>query len=182
MALTATIHRFKIALSDVDRGVYETLDLRVAQHPSETTRYMITRVLAFCLAYEEGLEFCPNGLSGGDEPAAWSRTLDGRPKSWIEVGSPSAERLHRASKAYPTVKVFTHHDPSLLARECGKTPIHRVESIEAWGVDPALLGALEPHVERNTSWEVVRTEGQLYVTSRGESLSGSLTPIALGAS
>ena len=181
MALTATIHRFKIALSDVDRGVYETLDLRVAQHPSETTRYMITRVLAFCLSYEEGLEFCPNGLSGGEEPAAWSRTLDGRPRSWIEVGSPSAERLHRASKAYPAVKVFTHHDPSLLARECERATIHRVESIEAFAVDPKLLDALEGHVERNTSWELTHTDGQLYVTSRGQTLSGTLTKIPLGS-
>ena len=46
MALTATIHTFDISLSDVDRGCYETLALRVARHPSESEEYLVTRVLA----------------------------------------------------------------------------------------------------------------------------------------
>jgi uncharacterized protein YaeQ len=36
MALTATIYTFDIDLADADRGVYETLALRVARHPSES--------------------------------------------------------------------------------------------------------------------------------------------------
>ena len=46
MALGATVHRFQIDLSDVDRGVYEALDLRVARHPSESVPYLLTRTLA----------------------------------------------------------------------------------------------------------------------------------------
>ena len=34
MALGATIHVFDIALANSDRGVYESLELRVARHPS----------------------------------------------------------------------------------------------------------------------------------------------------
>ena len=52
VALKATIHHVEIALSDVDRGVYEALDLRVAQHPSETMRYLLTRLLAYSLSYD----------------------------------------------------------------------------------------------------------------------------------
>ena len=52
MALTATVYNFDIELADMDRGVYETLDLRVARHPSESAEYMVVRVLAFCLEYE----------------------------------------------------------------------------------------------------------------------------------
>jgi len=33
MALPATLRRFTITLADADRGVYETLDWRVPQHP-----------------------------------------------------------------------------------------------------------------------------------------------------
>ena len=46
MALTATIYNFDFDLADTDRGVYETLALRVARHPSESEEYMLTRVLA----------------------------------------------------------------------------------------------------------------------------------------
>ena len=48
MALTATIYNFDVDLSDSDRGVYETVALRVAQHPSESDEYLIARVLAYC--------------------------------------------------------------------------------------------------------------------------------------
>ena len=41
MALTATIFNFDIDLADNDRGAYETLSLRVAQHPSESDEYLI---------------------------------------------------------------------------------------------------------------------------------------------
>ena len=57
MAIGSTIHTFAVQLADVDRGVYEDLTLRVARHPSETDLYMVTRVLAYCLEYEDGIEF-----------------------------------------------------------------------------------------------------------------------------
>ena len=46
MALTSTIFNVGIDLADNDRAVYESLDLRVARHPSETDEYLLTRVLA----------------------------------------------------------------------------------------------------------------------------------------
>ena len=51
---TATIYTFEIQLADVDRGVYESLSLRVARQPSETEEYLLTRVLAYCLEYARG--------------------------------------------------------------------------------------------------------------------------------
>ena len=57
MALTATIYNFDIDLADTDRGVYETLALRVAQHPSESPEYLVARVLAYGLEYTEGIGF-----------------------------------------------------------------------------------------------------------------------------
>ena len=70
MALGATIYRVEIALSDVDRGLYESLDLRLAQHPSESLRYLVTRMLAYALSYEEGIRFSKGGLSSTDEPTS----------------------------------------------------------------------------------------------------------------
>ena len=46
MALNATVYSFDIELSDVDRGVYATLALRAARHPSETPEYRLTGVIA----------------------------------------------------------------------------------------------------------------------------------------
>jgi uncharacterized protein YaeQ len=55
VALTATIHSFEIDLADNDRGVYESLEIRAARHPSESEEHLVTRVLAYCL------EFTPTG-------------------------------------------------------------------------------------------------------------------------
>jgi uncharacterized protein YaeQ len=73
--------------SHVDRGVYETLELRLARHPSESPEYLVTRLLAYCLEYTEGIAFS-KGLSDPDEPAIVVRDLTGALRAWIkESGS-----------------------------------------------------------------------------------------------
>lgn len=51
MATGSTIHTLAIELSDSDRNVYQSLELRVARHSSETAEFMLARILAFCLEY-----------------------------------------------------------------------------------------------------------------------------------
>ena len=179
MALGSLVHRIKVQISDADRGVYETVDLRLAQHPSETPSYLVTRLLAYCLCHEEGIAF-GHGLSHVDEPAVWIKALDGRLLAWIEVGTPSAERLHKASKGCARVIVFTHHDPRLLQREAQRLPIHRVEHIAVFAPDAALIEALAGALGRNMEWELVRSGGHLYINVGGQTFEGALTSHTLG--
>ena len=179
MALTATVHRIEVALSDVDRNVYETLDLRIARHPSESMRYMLTRIFAYCLSYEEGIAFSKGGLSSTDEPPVAVHDPTGILVAWIDIGAPSAERLHKASKAAQRVALYTHTDLGLLRREAAKKDIHRVEDIEVWRLDPAYLDRLEPLVERHAKWELVRNEDQLYLTANSASHEGAITRASL---
>lgn len=179
VALQPTLLRLKVQLADVDRSVYEMLDLRLAQHPSENELFLVTRALAYCLCFEPGIEFS-HGLSSVDEPAIWVKEPDGRLKSWIEVGTPSAERLHRASKRAPRVCVFTQHDPRLIVQGVKKRAVHRVEDIELYVPSPQLLGALAARVERAMHWELSVSGGQLYVTSGNASFEGELARVPLG--
>jgi uncharacterized protein YaeQ len=181
MAASATMYHLQIELSDVDRGVYEALDLRVARHPSETMAYLLTRVIAYCLCYEEGIAFS-KGLSTADEPAAWTKDVHGRITLWVDVGTPAAERLHKASKASSRVVVFTHRDPELLKRATRGQTIHRVETIEVRALDEAFLDALAAVTERNARWLLVHTEGTLYLTVGQESLSCAVTRHSLAES
>lgn len=179
MALTATMHRLRVLLSDTDRGVYETLDLRLAQHPSETESYLVTRALAYCLLYEPGIEWS-RGLGQSDEPALWIKTADGRLSAWIEVGAPSAERLHKASKASPRVMIFCHHDPELVLREARKTPIFRAEQIALHHPEPLLIAELTARLARNMEWELTCSDGQLYFTVGQASFQGAVHTQSLG--
>ncbi len=179
MALTATIYRLRVTLSDVDRGVYEALDLRLARHPSETVRYLLTRTLAYCLSYEEGIAFSKGGLSSTDEPPVAVHDPTGQLLAWIDVGAPAAERLHKASKAAPRVSLFSHVDLVLLRREAASRPIHRLEQIELFHFPVRLVDELEPLIDRNTELEIVRNDGQLYVTCRGATIEAPLDRLSL---
>jgi len=179
MALGATLYHFQIDLSDVDRGVYQALDMRVARHPSETLRFMLARVIAYGLCFEEGIAFSKGGLSNTEEPALSIHDPAGGLRAWIEVGSPSADRLHKASKAAPRLVVFTHHDPALLKKVARERPIHRVAEIEAYGLPGTLLDALEAMTERHTKWVVVHTDGELYVTVGDQTATGAVTRFSL---
>ena len=98
MALTATVYNLDTELADIDRGVYETLAIRMARQPSETPEYMLARYLAYCLEYAEGIAFTEGVAAGGEEPAVVVRDLTGQMTGWIEVGIPGADRLHRGIK------------------------------------------------------------------------------------
>lgn len=178
MAQGATLYNFDIELADVDRQVYQTLALRVACHPSESEPYLLTRVLAYCLEYAEGISF-GKGLSEPDEPALTVRDLTGALRVWVEVGWPDAARLHRASMAAPRVAVYTHRDPVQLVRQLAGERIHRAEALELYAVDPALLDALVARLERRTRLALSVTDRHLYLTLGEETLAGAVERYSL---
>jgi uncharacterized protein YaeQ len=180
VALTATIYNFDIQLADVDRGVYETLAVRVAQHPSETDEYLVTRVLAYSLEYTEGIVFS-KGLAEPDEPALAVRDLTGAYRSWIEIGAPDAARLHKASKAAPRVAVYTHKDPAQLVRQLTGERIHRIEALELYAVDRTLIAELAGHLQRRTAWDLSVTDRHLFVAVDGATYSGTVERFTLQA-
>lgn len=173
MALTATIHQFTVALNDVDRGVYETLSIKAARHPSESAEYLWTRVLAYCLEYAEGIAFS-RGLSGPDEPALLVRDLTGALKAWIEVGLPDAARLHKAAKAAPRVAVYMHKDPAPVLKALAEERIHRAGEIEVYAFERSFIAALVSRLERRVDFDLSVTDGHLFLTLGGETLEAEL--------
>jgi uncharacterized protein YaeQ len=173
MAIGAMIHTFTVQLADVDRGVYEELVLRVARHPSETDAYMVTRVLAYLLEYEEGISFS-EGISQTDEPAVLVRDLTGALTAWIEVGAPDAARLHHGSKLAGRVAIYTHRDPvKVLAPLAGKR-VHRAESIVLHSFDPGFIDTAVSALERRNTMTLSVTERQLYLELNGASSSSAV--------
>ena len=173
MALGATIHTFAVQLADVDRGVYEELALRVARHPSETESYMMTRVLAYCLEYEEGIAFS-EGISSTDEPAVLVRDLTGALIAWIEVGAPDADRLHHGSKLAERAVVYTHRDPAKVMAPWAGKRIHRSDAIVLHSFDPGFVDAAVVALERRNTMTVSITERELYLDLNGTSISTTI--------
>lgn len=178
MALPSTVYTFEIDLSDVDRGVYESLTLRVARHPSETEEYLVTRVLAYCLEYREGLAFS-RGLAEPDEPALSVRDLTGALVAWIEVGMPDAARLHKASKAAPRVVVYTQKDARLLVRHLTGQRIHRGEELELYAIDRGLLAELTGRLARRMTLGVSITDRHVFVSLGSQTFEGTVERVQL---
>jgi uncharacterized protein YaeQ len=167
MALPVTMRRFEISLADSDREIYESLELRVAQHPSESERYLIARVLARALEHTEGLEFSRGGVSDDEEPALIQRDLRGDLLAWIEIGSPTPDRLHKATKLAPRVVVYTWRSPGELAAAITERGVHRADRIELCAFDPAFLDAAATPLDRVNRWELAVSGGTLYLSIGG---------------
>src|ERR1700683_4021175 len=180
MALNATVYSFEITLNDADRGLYQALAFRAARHPSETAEFLLTRVLAYCLEFCDGLAFS-KGLSDPNAPTLAVRDLTGALKTWIDIGIPDTARLHRAAKAAPRVVVYSHKDVTALLAGLAVDAVHRVHEIEIYALDRELLAALAGRLVKRMCLDLAVSERTLYLTFDDQTLSGNVTRCRLGA-
>jgi uncharacterized protein YaeQ len=177
MALTATIHNFDIELADSDRSVYESLALRVARHPSESEEYLVTRLLAYLLEFAEGIEFS-RGVSEPEDPAIAVRDLTGVITTWIDIGTPDAARLHKASKSGARVVVYTHKNPDQFLKQLTGEKIHRGDQLELYAIDRGLIAALVARLDRRVAFSVSVNDRELYVSIGTDTLTGAVTRLS----
>ena len=107
MALKATVFKAELQVSDLDRHHYQSYDLTLARHPSETDERMMLRLLAFALNADPQLGFT-KGLCADDEPELWRRDLTGAVELWIDLGQPDPKRLRRASGRARRVMLYNY--------------------------------------------------------------------------
>jgi uncharacterized protein YaeQ len=174
MGLTVTLYRFQIELSDIPRAIYETLDFRVAQHPSESPYYLLTRVLAFVLNSSEELVFAPTGLHDPDAAAIQVPEANGGFKLLIEIGNPSTRKLHKATKVAREVKVYTYKNVQTLMEEIRTEKVHRAHEIEIFSLSTIFLDELALKLKRDNRWAVLLNESTLTIQIGDESLSTEL--------
>jgi len=107
MAQKATIYKVELSVSDMDRHYYETHNLTVAKHPSETDERLMIRLVAFALNAHENLEMT-KGLSTDDEPDIWQKSLSGELDVWVALGLPSEKILRQSCGKAATVIVYPY--------------------------------------------------------------------------
>ena len=162
MALPSKVYRVNIQLSDVDRGVYESLQATVARHPSETEERLVARLLAYALFFEPELTFT-KGISAVDEPDLWLKGPDGRVLLWVEVGIPESDRLIKASR----------HSERVALVACGKAfpnweqqhlpKLERVPNLSVICFDQTFINRLVTKLDRSINWSITITDGNLYI-------------------
>ena len=177
MALTATIYNFDVELADNDRNLYESLALRVAQHPSESDEYLLARVLAYLLEYREGIEFS-RGVSEPDEPTISIRDLTGKIATWIEIGTPDATRLHKASKAAARVVVYCHKEGTQWLKGLAAAGIHRAGELELYAIDRGFIAEMVARLDRRMAFSVSISDRELYLSIGTDNLTGRVERLA----
>lgn len=167
MAIKPTIYKFTISLSDLNRHYYDTLNLTVAQHPSENIERMMVRVLAYCINAEERLSFT-KGLSSVEEPDIWLRTLDDQIALWIDVGEPAVERIKKSSRLAQAVKVYSFNTKSDVWWQQGENKIRQIKA-SVYRLEWSEIETLATMVERTMNISVTITGDSAYVaTEKGE--------------
>jgi uncharacterized protein YaeQ len=179
VALTATIYTADIDLTDHDRGIYDTLALRIARHPSESDEYLVTRILALLLEHTDGIAFSTGGLSTPEDPAIAVRDLTGGLRAWVEIGWPDAARLHKAAKASPRVAVYPHKDPAQWLKRLEGERIHRAAEIVVRAIDLSLIDALVARLDRRLTFGLAVSDGELFVSMGDETLVGRVESLQL---
>jgi uncharacterized protein YaeQ len=162
VAAGATVYTLAIELSDADRNVYQSLELRVARHPSETAPFMLARTLAYCLEYQDGIVLT-DGVGAVDEPAVLARDLTGRITAWIEVGAPAPERLHKGSKQAPRCAVYAHRDPAPWLAQLAGEKIHRAADIPIYSFERQFMDEASAALGRRARLALSVTGRHLYL-------------------
>lgn len=167
MAIKPTIYKLKISLSDLNRNHYDTLNLTLALHPSETIERMMVRVLAYCINAQEHLSFT-KGLSAIDEPDIWVRTLDDQLTLWIDIGEPAVDRIKKASRLAQAVKVYCFNTKSDVWWQQTKDKINQLKA-SIFRFQWLDIQALATLVQRTMEISVTITGDSAYVaTELGE--------------
>ncbi|WP_096086631.1 YaeQ family protein [Agaribacterium haliotis] len=161
MALSSTIYKFNIQLSDLNRHVYEAVDLTVAQHPSENSERMLVRVLAYCLNVAEGLSFS-KGLCVPDDPDIEQLSLSGQRLLWLDVGEPKVERVKKACRLADKVKIYSFNKKSAQWWLENHSVLLKLPA-EYYCFDWAGIELLAKDLPRNPCWSLSITDSELFV-------------------
>lgn len=163
MAIKPTIYKLRIALSDLNRDYYDSLNLTVALHPSETLERMMARTMAFSLNAQENLSFT-KGLSAIEEPDIWVQSLDGLTQLWIDVGEPNSDRVKKATRSSPAVSVYSFNSKSDVWWSQGEAKFKTLKA-NFYRFNWSEIEALAQLVERTMDLSITITGDSAYIAT-----------------
>lgn len=175
MALKPTIYKFRISLSDTNRDLYDSTQLTVAQHPSETVERMMARIMAYCVKWQPNLALT-KGLSTTDEPDLWVKSLDDQIELWVDIGEPSLDRVKKACRLAKQVDIFSFNSKSDVWWEQTKNKAHQY-SASFYRFDSQAIEALAQVVARTMDLSVMITGDSLFVDCEQGSFEVQLTTL-----
>lgn len=165
MALTATVRKVVLNISDIDRGYYAEHHLTYAQHPSETDERLMVRILAFVLFADERLQ-AGAGLSVEEEPDLWKHDYTGAIEHWVDLGQPDPTRLKKACARSTHVSVVNYGDQAAETWwQKNANTLGRLPNLTVVGFDAATVEQLGLRIARSMRFDVLIQDGEIQLIS-----------------
>lgn len=179
MALSATVFKVELGVSDIDHGYYADHALTVARHPSENDERMVVRLLAFGLRAHRlsdtdgELAFGP-GLSTPGTPDLRLADYTGRILEWINVGQPDERALGKAVSQAERVLLFPFASGAATWWRTVGPKVAGMSNLSVVQIPHAPVQQLARTVDRRVSAQVMVLEGQVTMTVGG--VDATFTP------
>ncbi|ADZ91136.1 YaeQ family protein [Marinomonas mediterranea] len=169
MAINSTVYKASIQVSDMDRNHYQSYDLTVALHPSETILRMMVRLLVFSMLADEKegdeqLSFT-KGISTEEEPDLWQKNFSDEVLLWVELGQPDEKRMRKACGRSKSVVIVNYHDKSEVWWKEMKSKLSRFSNLRTLSLKEEQVTALEALCERTMQLNVTVQDGEFWVSS-----------------
>jgi len=177
MALKATILKADIQISDMDRNYYQSHNITLAQHPSETDERVMNRLLAFALNANDQLEFC-KGLSTDDEPDLWEKTLSDEIKLWIDLGQLDEKRIRKACNRAENTIIYTYQsrNVSVWWKQI-QNKLTRFNNLSIYQLADEFSHALTTLFSRNMELQFTIQDGLIWVSDGDKSIEIQMTQL-----
>ena len=171
MAISSTINKISLNIADMDRHYYQSHELTVAQHPSETDFRFMVRLIAFMANASEQLSFT-KGLGSDDEPDLWQKTLTGEVELWIDLGQPDEKRIRKACGRAKQVIIYTYDErKAKVWWEQQQSKLQRFSNLKVVHINAQ---GVEAMVKRSMQLQCNIQEGEIYLDDGELSLTITL--------
>ncbi len=171
MAIKATIYKVKLDISDCDRNYFQSHDLTISCHPSETEQRMMVRLLAFSLFASDSLTFT-KGLCADDEPELWDKNLIGEIELWISLGQIDEKQLRKSLGRSKKVIIFTYAgQKSSTWWNKNKQQYSLLKNLQIINIKTEDVAAMKDLVSRNMSLQITIQEGIIWLSDSNQTIS-----------
>jgi len=169
MALKATIYKANIELADMDRNYYDSLQLTIAQHPSETDQRLMVRLICYVLNAHNDLQF-GKGVSDEDEAAIWQINYSDEIALWIELGQLDEKRIKKACNKAAKVKLYCYGTSVETWWAQSQNALNKFSKLSIEQFETSTTNTLVKLLNRTMEFQCSIQDGQLWLSCGDESL------------
>jgi len=169
MALKATIYKANIELADMDRNYYDSLQLTLAQHPSETDQRLMVRLISYILNAHADLQF-GKGVSDEDEAAIWQINYSDEITLWIELGQLDEKRIKKACNKTAKVKLYCYGSSVETWWAQSQNVLNKFPKLSIEQFSMSTTDSLVKLLSRTMEFQCSIQDGQLWLSCGDETL------------